>query len=323
MPYGTMGLPGQSVLNWNSARGTRRRGRERARRHTAFIANPFGFTKQLLGQKWSGTLVCPVEEINQHLSDTYSDNRREEDLAPCRELITPPTPSTQFNTKEPTLAEVREAVRAKSTKSQSLQTSPETPREAVETHQGRMMEGEGSQAVATCRRCPDTKGGECEWHHAILYHLSTQCGRQNLLQDFCKPAHRVSPEEFLHWHHSAEGRSSRHARLSWAHRSGHPADPRGKGKPRRSVSHLASPCQRIWIHTTQACGNRSCNIPLSREDQGTHMWLLQQFQSEIHFLDNNIHVALPRERHHHWLHHISDVVRPGDKHACQGSRDRM
>ncbi len=68
-----------------------------------------GFIKQLLVQKWSGTLVCPVEEISQHLSDTHSDNRREEDLAPCKELITPPTPSTQFNT---TLAEVREAVRA-------------------------------------------------------------------------------------------------------------------------------------------------------------------------------------------------------------------
>ncbi len=36
----------------------RRRGRERARKRAAFIANPFGFTKQLLGDKRSGRLEC-------------------------------------------------------------------------------------------------------------------------------------------------------------------------------------------------------------------------------------------------------------------------
>lgn len=49
---------------------------------------------------------------NKDLSDTYSDSHREEELAPCRERITLPTPSTQFNTKKPTWAEVRETVRA-------------------------------------------------------------------------------------------------------------------------------------------------------------------------------------------------------------------
>lgn len=124
-------------------------------KRAAFTANPFGFTKQLLGQKWSGTLVCPVEEINQHLSETYSDSRREGDLAPCRELIRP-------------------------------------------------------------------------------------------------------------------------------------------------VSHLARSCQRIWIHTTQACGNRSCDIPRSREDQGTHTRLLQQFQLEIDFWHNNICVVSPRPNISSW-----------------------
>lgn len=46
------------------------------------------------------------------ISDTYSDSRREEDLPPCRELPAPPEPSFQFNIKEPTLAEVRDTVRA-------------------------------------------------------------------------------------------------------------------------------------------------------------------------------------------------------------------
>lgn len=84
---------------------------------TAFIANPFGFAKELLWQKWSGTLACPEEDIHRHLSDTYSDIRREEDLAHCREIVTPPEPSTPFNIKEPTLVEVRNTVRAARTSS--------------------------------------------------------------------------------------------------------------------------------------------------------------------------------------------------------------
>ncbi|XP_076860736.1 uncharacterized protein LOC143513938 [Brachyhypopomus gauderio] len=58
----------------------------------------------------NGTLSCPEDEMNLHLQKSYSDSRREEDLPPCREFI-PPEPSTQFNIKEPTLAEVRETVR--------------------------------------------------------------------------------------------------------------------------------------------------------------------------------------------------------------------
>lgn len=102
----------QKLISLRRAERHRRRGRERARKRMAFVANPFSFTKQLLGQKRSGTLRCPKEEINQHLSDKYSDSRREENLPTCRELPTPPEPAFQFNIKEPTLVEVRNIVRA-------------------------------------------------------------------------------------------------------------------------------------------------------------------------------------------------------------------
>ncbi|XP_063050368.1 uncharacterized protein LOC134445223 [Engraulis encrasicolus] len=102
----------KKLISLRRAEWHRRKGRERARKHTAFIANPFGFTKKLLGQKRSGILTCPEDDINHHLSETYSDRQREEDLGPCRELISPPLPSSQFNTKEPTLTEVKNTVRA-------------------------------------------------------------------------------------------------------------------------------------------------------------------------------------------------------------------
>ncbi|KAI8506911.1 hypothetical protein Bbelb_153500 [Branchiostoma belcheri] len=90
----------------------RRRGRERARKRSAFISNPFGFTKRLLGQKRSGTLNCSVEEINSYLCTTFSDAARDADLGPCSLLVSSPEPETQFDSTEPTLKEVKEAVKA-------------------------------------------------------------------------------------------------------------------------------------------------------------------------------------------------------------------
>ncbi|XP_073731592.1 uncharacterized protein [Misgurnus anguillicaudatus] len=90
----------------------RRRGKERVRKRVAFISNPFGFTKKILGQKRSGQLECTEEEVNKHLSATYSDSARDKDLGPCKKLITPPEPTSTFNTREPTLKEVVEIVKA-------------------------------------------------------------------------------------------------------------------------------------------------------------------------------------------------------------------
>ena len=41
-----------------------------------------------------------------------------------------------------------------------VQILPETPGEALEDHQGYMVEEKGNQAVEACKRCLDTEGGE-------------------------------------------------------------------------------------------------------------------------------------------------------------------
>ncbi|KAK0149328.1 hypothetical protein N1851_009945 [Merluccius polli] len=79
----------------------RRWGRERARKRAAFIANPFGFTKQLLWDKRSG----PAR-------DTVSDSLREQELGPNKALISPALPTTEFNLREPSLMEVEEIIKA-------------------------------------------------------------------------------------------------------------------------------------------------------------------------------------------------------------------
>lgn len=63
----------KKLISLHRAEWHSRKGRERARKRTAFIADPFGLRKKLLGQMRSGTLMCPEDDINHRLSETYSD----------------------------------------------------------------------------------------------------------------------------------------------------------------------------------------------------------------------------------------------------------
>lgn len=67
-------------------------GKERALKRSTFIANPFGFTKKLLGEKCSGQLTCPQNNITS--TTTYSGGMREQNLGHCAVLKYPPEPST-------------------------------------------------------------------------------------------------------------------------------------------------------------------------------------------------------------------------------------
>ena len=57
----------KQLLTLRRAEFHRRRRKERARKRTAFLANPFKLTKQLLGQKRTGRLTCSKDVINNHL----------------------------------------------------------------------------------------------------------------------------------------------------------------------------------------------------------------------------------------------------------------
>nr|XP_057943465.1 uncharacterized protein LOC131138512 [Doryrhamphus excisus] len=165
----------QKLISLRRAEWHRRRGRERARKRTAFIANPFGFTKQLLGQKRSGTLTCPEKELNQHLSDTYSDNRREEDLPPCRGITTPPEPSFQFNSKEPSLVEVRNIVRAART---SAAPGPSGVPYKVYKHCPRLLERLWRLIKVVWRRGKVAK----QWRHAEGVWIPKEENASNIMQ---------------------------------------------------------------------------------------------------------------------------------------------
>lgn len=86
------------LLTLRRAEWHRRQRRERASKRTAFIADPFGFTKQLLGQRRSGRLDCLKEEVDQFLRSNLSDSEREQELGPLRTLLDTPAPTVDFNT---------------------------------------------------------------------------------------------------------------------------------------------------------------------------------------------------------------------------------
>ncbi|XP_049336392.1 uncharacterized protein LOC125802421 [Astyanax mexicanus] len=102
----------KKLMTLRRAEWHRRRAKERARKRAAFIANPFGFTKQLLGDKRSGQLECSIEQVNHFLQDTVSDPQRDLELEPNKALIRPDLPTMEFNLKEPSLKEVEEVVKA-------------------------------------------------------------------------------------------------------------------------------------------------------------------------------------------------------------------
>ncbi|KAI4887727.1 hypothetical protein NFI96_005939 [Prochilodus magdalenae] len=184
----------------------RRRGRERARRRAAFMANPFGVTKKILGQKRSGQLACAEDAINEYLSSTYSDCKREELLGPCTALITPPEPTVAFNNKEPNLKEVEAVIKA--ARSSSAPGPSDVPY-VVYKRCPRLLQRLWKIIKVIWRRgkvAQQWRHAEGVWipkeerkyHQAVQSHLSPQCRMQCIFQYRCPTPDKVPPWEWIY-----------------------------------------------------------------------------------------------------------------------------
>lgn len=210
------------------------------------------------------------QHLNQHLSDTYSRSRRDEELAPCREVITPPEPSILFNSKEPTLAEVRNTVRTAQT---SSAPGPIGVLYKVSKHCPRLLRRLWRLIRVVGQRGKVVK----QWRYAEGVWVPKEENASEITQ-FCtisllsvegKVFFKIHGNHLAVYllrnsyrHRSLEGRSLRHARLHRAYWSGNPVDLRDNRE------------QSIWIHSTQTCGNSADKTQCSREDQRPHIGLL-------------------------------------------------
>ena len=94
------------------AEGHRKRRKERSRKRTAFITNPFGFARTLLGDKRSGQLNCSADTVNAFLRETLSDPEKDTDLGRNDRLIEPEPPTSEFDLREPSWREIQDVVNA-------------------------------------------------------------------------------------------------------------------------------------------------------------------------------------------------------------------
>lgn len=106
----------ERLFTLRRAENHRRNRRERARKRSQFVRNPFQFTKRLLGDTRSGRLQCPREEVQDHLRKTHNDPRREEELGDFP-LLVPDEPEAAFDMSEPKLQEVRNIIKRARAKS--------------------------------------------------------------------------------------------------------------------------------------------------------------------------------------------------------------
>ncbi|XP_052257664.1 uncharacterized protein LOC127862512 [Dreissena polymorpha] len=104
-------LQRKQLRELRKAETARKNRRKRAQQRTAFIANPYKFSKKLLDKEKSGILNSSMEEIQTHLRDTQSDTRRDDPLGPCAHIMPEPAPTIALDSKEPTLAEVKDVVK--------------------------------------------------------------------------------------------------------------------------------------------------------------------------------------------------------------------
>ena len=90
----------------------RRCRKERSRKRTSFLADPFGFAKKLLGDNRSGQLNCPTEELNTYLRDNLNDPGKDKELGHLETVIRQHLPKTNFDLEVTCWKEVREVVKA-------------------------------------------------------------------------------------------------------------------------------------------------------------------------------------------------------------------
>ena len=85
--------------------------RKRAKKRSAFVSNPYNFSKQLFDKEKSGTITNNLEEVQNYLKSVHSDPERAAPLGECNRIEAEPVPTTPFDTSEPKLSEVNEAVK--------------------------------------------------------------------------------------------------------------------------------------------------------------------------------------------------------------------
>ncbi|XP_060589724.1 uncharacterized protein LOC132744948 [Ruditapes philippinarum] len=99
------------LMSLTNAERLRRKRREKTKKRTAFISNPYKFTKELFGEEKCGKLESSRNEVEENLKETHSDPHRSESLGECGRIQPVDEPAIPLNMKEPTWKEINDVVK--------------------------------------------------------------------------------------------------------------------------------------------------------------------------------------------------------------------
>uniref|UniRef100_A0A3B3B355 Reverse transcriptase domain-containing protein n=1 Tax=Oryzias melastigma TaxID=30732 RepID=A0A3B3B355_ORYME len=89
----------------------RRQRKRKERTRSLFYNNPYSFVKGLFEQEKSGRLITPIKELEEHLKQVYSDDRKHESVTIPSDIPPIHAPKYQMDIRPPTLSEVEKIVR--------------------------------------------------------------------------------------------------------------------------------------------------------------------------------------------------------------------
>ena len=101
----------EKLKRLRNAERIRRTRKERSKKRSQFVKDPYKFTKTLLGDERSGRLASSQEDIENYLKRTHTDEQRETPLRDCPRVLPEKQPEVAFELKEPTWKEVQDIVK--------------------------------------------------------------------------------------------------------------------------------------------------------------------------------------------------------------------
>ena len=101
----------QQLTNLRRAEQLRNKRKKQAKRRAEFIANTYKFSKGLLDKEKSGQLESSMEEIQQYLTDTYSDQFRNDPIGNCPRIEPVSEPTTPLDVNEPSFKGITEVMK--------------------------------------------------------------------------------------------------------------------------------------------------------------------------------------------------------------------
>ena len=166
----------------NRAERSRKRRKERARARARFTANPFQFTSKLLGKKSSGKLLAEKAEVENHLKEVHSDEKRDEELPEQPKLIQVCEPEHIFDESEPTAKEVRDVIRkARAASAPGPNGIPyKVYKTFMETYPGHLEKRSPGRQLESGRGLLHPQGGEFQEPVAVPNYITLERRREDL-----------------------------------------------------------------------------------------------------------------------------------------------